>query len=207
LDAAERAFAENGYAASLRDIASDAGVRLGMVHYHFGNKEDLLKAAVARREPAMLAVLEESFSEMEAAACPRLLSVEETIAAFLRPFLVIRVSPGHELRDYIAMRSHLMSAYRVPEVRRSLVGIDAITNPLLVRLRTLLPNVRDADLYAGVYLLLASIIYMVQDPGFADDVTRGHYRVAELDRLLDPAVRLFAAGIASLSIPAPSSKS
>jgi AcrR family transcriptional regulator len=46
LDAAARHFAAHGANASLRDIAADAGVNLGLIHRHFGNKDDLLQAVL-----------------------------------------------------------------------------------------------------------------------------------------------------------------
>jgi AcrR family transcriptional regulator len=50
LDAAERLFADHGFAAtSLRNIISDAEVNLAAVHYHFGSKEALIKAVLDRR--------------------------------------------------------------------------------------------------------------------------------------------------------------
>ena len=50
LDTAERLIGERGYAAtSLRQIIAEAGVNLAAVHYHFGSKEDLLDAVVARK--------------------------------------------------------------------------------------------------------------------------------------------------------------
>ena len=50
LDAAEDLFAEQGYAAtSLRQLTGKARVNLAAVHYHFGSKEDLAKAVLARR--------------------------------------------------------------------------------------------------------------------------------------------------------------
>ena len=50
LDAAEVAFANNGYnGATMREIAERAGVAQGLIHYHFKTKEALFEAMVARR--------------------------------------------------------------------------------------------------------------------------------------------------------------
>ncbi|MCB1052024.1 MAG: TetR/AcrR family transcriptional regulator [Acidobacteria bacterium] len=50
LDAAELLFAENGYhATSIRHITQQAEVNLAAIHYHFGSKENLLEAVLARR--------------------------------------------------------------------------------------------------------------------------------------------------------------
>lgn len=50
LDAAENEFADNGYAgAGMKAIAQGADVAQGLLHYHFGNKENLYEAVIARR--------------------------------------------------------------------------------------------------------------------------------------------------------------
>ena len=50
LDAAEQLFAVRGpHATSLRQIIGRAKVNLAAVHYHFGSKELLLRAVMARR--------------------------------------------------------------------------------------------------------------------------------------------------------------
>lgn len=45
--AAERRFAAEGPGASLRDIAADAGVNLGLLHRHFGTKAALIREVLA----------------------------------------------------------------------------------------------------------------------------------------------------------------
>jgi AcrR family transcriptional regulator len=47
LDAARRRFATQGPSASTRDIAADANVNLGLLHRHFGTKDDLIRAVFA----------------------------------------------------------------------------------------------------------------------------------------------------------------
>ncbi len=50
LNAAEVLFARSGYhASSMRAITENAGVNLALVNYHFGSKEALLEAVIARR--------------------------------------------------------------------------------------------------------------------------------------------------------------
>jgi len=50
LDAAEHLYARKGYhSTSLREITGQAGVNLAAVNYHFGSKENLLRAILERR--------------------------------------------------------------------------------------------------------------------------------------------------------------
>ena len=60
LSAASRRFAHHGTSASLRDIAADAGVNLGLIHRHFGNKDDLLRAVLAHHAGAGAAAIEDT---------------------------------------------------------------------------------------------------------------------------------------------------
>ena len=49
IDAAERLFAENGFAAtSMRDISNASGVSHPLIHHHFGSKEELYRAVKRR---------------------------------------------------------------------------------------------------------------------------------------------------------------
>ena len=50
LDAAEHLFAKEGFhSTSLRMLTREAGVNLAAVNYHFGSKEELIKAVIERR--------------------------------------------------------------------------------------------------------------------------------------------------------------
>ncbi|MCW2497522.1 helix-turn-helix domain-containing protein [Jatrophihabitans sp.] len=59
LAAAARRFATEGTAASLRDIASDAGVNIGLIHRHIGNKDELLRQVLAAQARAGASLVSE----------------------------------------------------------------------------------------------------------------------------------------------------
>ncbi len=68
LDAAERLFAEEGFAAvGLRAITAAAGANLAAVNYHFGSKDGLLRALLERRVTPLNAAQEAHLDALEAA--------------------------------------------------------------------------------------------------------------------------------------------
>jgi AcrR family transcriptional regulator len=197
LDACEVLFAQNGYlGTSLRDIAAQAGVRMGVVHYHFGNKHLILDAALERKLPLLQGRIAASFELAEAAEGE--FGPREIVTAFILPFLTAASCEASPLRNYIVMTSHLMSAYRMPELRPILAKLSVISGMLTERLRIHLPAMAESDLLAAVYLIEAALIFMVQDPGFLDDLTDGHFSARKLEDIAQPALRFFTAGLVSL---------
>jgi AcrR family transcriptional regulator len=95
LDTAERLFGDQGYAGtSLRQIIAEAGVNLAAIHYHFGNKEELLDHLVTRKAGPVneerLALLDRYEAEAGSGAVP----VEKLLKAFLEPpMLRVKSSP------------------------------------------------------------------------------------------------------------------
>lgn len=60
IEQATRCLAEKGYArVSLRDIARESGVSLGILHYYFASKEDLLLAVISGYKERFLRELEQ----------------------------------------------------------------------------------------------------------------------------------------------------
>ena len=93
LDAAESLFAEHGIkAVALRQIIAEAGVNSAAIHYHFGSKEELVRAVFARRiEPLnreRLALLDESEDRAGDGPVP----IEEIMYAMVAPALRLRDS-------------------------------------------------------------------------------------------------------------------
>lgn len=95
LDAAESLFAQHGIGAvSLRKIIAAADVNLAAVHYHFGSKEELIRAVFQRRivevNRQRLDLLNELRSRHGAGPIP----LEDLLRAFLLPAVQLGQSRG-----------------------------------------------------------------------------------------------------------------
>ncbi|EJU09107.1 TetR family transcriptional regulator [Sphingomonas sp. LH128] len=197
LDACEILFARNGYlGTSLRDIASEAGVRIGVLHYHYGNKHLILEAALDRKLGLLRETIAASFTDAEEGA--ECVELEEIVSSFILPFMQAAASVDSPLRNYIVMTSHLMSAYRMPELRPILAKLGVISEMLTDRIHRHRPGISERNLLAGVYLIEAALIFMVQDPGFLDDLSDNHYSVDRLEEMAAPALCFFTGGLECL---------
>lgn len=86
IDAAERLFAEQGFArTSLRDITTAAGANLASVNYHFGGKDGLLEAIFDRRLAPVNSERLRVLAAFQAAARPHQPELEQILWAFLAP--------------------------------------------------------------------------------------------------------------------------
>lgn len=105
LDAAEALFAEQGIdAASMREIAARAQVNLAAANYHYGGKENLLQAVVARR---LAPIGARRLAMLDAAEAEAPHALEPLLDAFIRPVienyspLIARVLLEHQERSKI----------------------------------------------------------------------------------------------------------
>ena len=110
LDAAELLFAELGFAASsLRQITHQAGVNLAAVNYHYGSKEALIEAVMARRlEPLnreRLDLLERAEREAGDEGPP----LERILEAFIGPPLRMKEAAGETGTNFMRLMGHAMN--------------------------------------------------------------------------------------------------
>ncbi len=86
--AAEKLFAQRGYhGVSIRDIATEAGVPLALVGYHFGAKHELYHAIFESWQPMIQSRLQ-SLHEAVAAA-PKAQRLNRILQAFIAPVLAL----------------------------------------------------------------------------------------------------------------------
>jgi AcrR family transcriptional regulator len=80
LDAAERLIGERGVdAVSLRAINAEAGGNVAAAHYHFGSKEELVRATLARRMTALTETRLAMLAPLEKDRAPSLSALVEVM--------------------------------------------------------------------------------------------------------------------------------
>lgn len=109
LDAAEHVFAEKGFeGTSVRAVTQAAGAAVSAANYHFGSKQELLRAVLRRRiEPLNRARLER-LAALEARLEGEAPSVEQVVEALVRPAFELRASnlggDGRAFMRHVAAR-------------------------------------------------------------------------------------------------------
>ena len=86
LDQAEALFSEHGIqGVSVRRILAEAGVNAALAHYHFGNREGLIREVLRRRIEPLNQERLELLGEVVSAARPGPPSLESVLRAFFAP--------------------------------------------------------------------------------------------------------------------------
>jgi AcrR family transcriptional regulator len=168
--AAERLFAEGGEeATSLRAITREARSNAAAVHYHFGGRDELLRAVLdqylgplAERRSRLLDLTKVHHGEP--------VPVEALIEAAVRPDLELLAA----LRDgRVQVARFLGRAYTLPGAAvAELVErqFGALARQALPMLRQSLPAVNEANLRQRLRLVMAGVVFLfatAPDPGAA----------------------------------------
>lgn len=165
LDAAERLFAQHGFTGtSLRRIVSEAEVNLAAVNYHFGSKEALLRAVVARLvEPTNAARLAR-LDAVEAAA-----GVAPALEAVLDAFIAPVVRRAHELGPRAGILGILFgrSGHDSPGVVRGILReqFQVVRDRFLDALERALPGEPREHLAWKLHATIGAMSFCATNPG------------------------------------------
>jgi AcrR family transcriptional regulator len=106
LDTAERLFSTKGVnTVSLRDINTAAGVSQGVLHYHFGGRDGLLKAILERRLPALAQERQEMLQQLQAGKKPP--SLQQMAEIIILPLARLAIENRKGGRRFIRLLAHL----------------------------------------------------------------------------------------------------
>jgi AcrR family transcriptional regulator len=175
LNIAEQRFGEGGYeGTSLRAITVAAAANIAAVNYHFGSKEALLRAAVARAMAPVNTERRRRLDQLEALGPP---TVEQLIRAFIEPGLDLilrRGERGPVVARFIG-RVAFDPSRRIREL--SSVEADPVEARYLAALQAALPRAAPESVAFG-YVNMLGLLALHQSQALS--------RAAEAEQVEDP---------------------
>jgi AcrR family transcriptional regulator len=195
LDTAERLIAERGFfGVSVRDITDAAGLRLASVNYHFGTKDDLLKAVVVRRFQEIDAERRERFAALEPkfAKMSKRQIVEQVADIFMLPILT-RVTTGEP--GWAAYAQIIAHGCNVKLWATGILAsvLDPAARNFLNLLKRAYPDAEDHAIYCAYELMIGALSHALGQNGRIDTLSEGKYRSSDL-ALIYPKARTFVVG-------------
>jgi AcrR family transcriptional regulator len=195
LDAAEELFGAKTFdTVSLRDITHHAGVTLALASYHFGTKDNLFVAVIARRADMLNRMRIERLTALEESGAT---DPGAYIDAFIRPLLTQAMSGNEGWKSYVGLISKVAMTNRWNELVQ--VNFDETANMFMARLRTLLPRHSEESLFRGFAFTLQLGLQVITQNQRVDSLSGGRYSGADLEASYATALRYMTAGMVGLA--------
>ncbi|AUG55826.1 TetR/AcrR family transcriptional regulator [Thalassospira marina] len=158
LDAAERCFAKDGFdGISIRQVASEAEVTLGVVGFHGGSKNELFRTVLARRVDALSAARRARLKTLQ--ETPDAITIEAIVDAYITPYLEYASGGDPQWRAYAKLIARVSSDDRYyPHIREL---YDPVALEFMDALEKLCPGVSRETLATLLTLSVASLLSIV----------------------------------------------
>ncbi len=195
LDAAEKAFADFGFAgASLRQIVHDAGVNVATVYYYFGSKNGLMKAVLKRRFGPLRRENLELLRRCEQQANGRPLPVDKILQAMLVPPLRLAVNASAKRLAVTRLIGRIVTEPN-PQTQEFLSHQHAdVRAAFLNALHASLPHVPLADLRWRLEFVRGALAFVLCNPRRIEKETLGACDPVDTKKVLAEMIRFFSPG-------------
>jgi len=195
LDAAEALFAEHGFAgASLRAITARADANIAAAHYHFGSKESLLRAVVARRLRPINRARIARLDTLEALPTAKR-TLEELIRAFVAPVIAAGRDLPNGGRDLVQLIGRVLLGH--DEVLREVLHdeLSGIIGRFVPAFAHALPHLGRQELVWRIHFMAGAMAHVVGGRHMLFIALGEHTDLDDVDTIVDHIVRFLAAGM------------
>ena len=192
LNAAEALFADQSFdSVSLRDITQKAEVTLALSSYHFGSKEALFEAVVARRADVLCTMRQ---ARLAALSEP---TARDLLDAFMAPLFEKARSGEPGWRHYLRVLARLGEQDRWLELLSR--HFDPTARLFIRALEKALPGAKREDVSRVFLLVLEGMLKTVFQHERLDNLTGGAARARDLDRAYPTLLQFSVAGMESFA--------
>ncbi|MBD1388569.1 TetR/AcrR family transcriptional regulator [Neiella sp. HB171785] len=195
LDAAERLFAERGFAdTSLRLITSEADVNLASVNYHFGSKKALIKAVLARYLEQFMPRLSNALDELLAAEQQP--TLHQVFDSFVEPMLALNNfrSSGTNIFMQLLGRGYSDSQGHLRWFLTTQYG-DVLTK-ITAAVKRANPELSPGEFFWRMHFTLGTVVFTLASNEALRDIARSEFNEnLDVEGLVRRLVPFLAAGV------------
>ncbi|WP_432459463.1 TetR/AcrR family transcriptional regulator [Agarivorans sp. QJM3NY_25] len=201
LDAAERLFAERGFAdTSLRLITSEAEVNLASVNYHFGSKKELIQAVLMRYLEQFMPLVDEAMLvHTQSKHAP---SLEQVFNSFIEPLLAMNQIKRHGTamlllllgRGYTDSQGHL---------RKFITHhFGEVLSRFQQAVKRAYPELSDSDIFWRLHFTLGTVVFTMASSAALKDIASVDFNEQiNTEGLIRKVIPYLAAGVGAPNNP------
>ncbi len=197
LDAAESLFANNGFAnTSLRSITTKANVNLASVNYHFGSKDALIEAVLARRLVPMNAERLKRLHKLEDRYGAADIPLEALVRAFVGPALELSRDRDQGGGPFMRLlgRSYTEPLVGLQDQVRGMYG--EVIARFKAAFARVLPDLPGDELYWRLHFMVGTLAYCMAGTDMMRLIAACRMcDPLDTDALLERLTRYLAAGL------------
>jgi len=220
LDAAEKLFAERGFAAtSTREVIREAGVNTAAVHYHFGSREGLVSAVLKRRAAPMNEERLRLLDDLEATHPQGKVPLEGIVEAFVGPTVRLHFSPRAGGSMFPLLMARALVETDVSVHARLAEAFGEVFERFAAAISRALPHLSPGEIAWRIHFMIGTLAFTIAIPGIQPRpdrapetskprppdypvLRRKRVRSESVDRVVERLVQFVSAGMRA---PAPSS--
>lgn len=196
LDAAEKLFAERGFAATpMREISSAAGANLAAAHYHFGGKRGLMEAVLTRRIAPINTDRLRRLDDLEAKAGRRSPALEDVLGAFVAPAIELtRDLPGGS--PHFARLMGRTFIEPDPDLHAFFMGLfQEVADRFIPAFQRALPKLPEPDLFWRLHMMIGCLAHTLGDPDRLKAISKGAADPTDANTAIRQLVTFVAGGL------------